>query len=103
LDHYLKSKRGVSGVPLAYLVQKDVEPGLDEGYGQPTITNDLINRAPHGNNNVDCVADNKYLWAIIRQVMQDGFAWTWVSDQDRTEDSRKACMQLKDQFLEERQ
>jgi hypothetical protein len=99
LDHYLKSKRGVNGVPLAYLVRQDVEPGPDEGYGRPTITDDLIKRAPHGNDNVDYVADNRYLWTIIRRMTQDGFAWTWVSDQDRTEDGRKAYMQLKEHFL----
>jgi hypothetical protein len=99
LDHYLKSKRGVSGVPLAYLVREEEEPGPDAGYGQPTITDDLVNRAPHGNGNVNYVADNRYLWAIIRRMTQDGFAWTWVSDQDKHENGRKAYLQLKEHFL----
>jgi hypothetical protein len=41
LDHYLINKRGIDGVPLAYLVRKDVDPPNaeddPEAYGQPTL------------------------------------------------------------------
>jgi hypothetical protein len=58
LDEYLQSKRGVSGIPLVYVVREDETPGPDPGYGQPTMTKDLVNRAPHGNDNVVFKTDN---------------------------------------------
>jgi hypothetical protein len=99
LDHYLLMKRGVGGVPLAYLVREDVEPGPDPGYGQPTITDDLIARVPHGPDSVMYDTDNKYLWKIIMTMTQGGFAWTWVSDQNKSRNGRQAYIQLKTHFL----
>jgi hypothetical protein len=47
LDHYLLNKKGVNGTPLAYQVRDHVVPTEDLGFGQPTITDELIMRARH--------------------------------------------------------
>ena len=99
LDHYLLLKRGVSGIPLAYLVRTDVVPGDDPGYGEPSITEDLIARAPHGPNNVIYTTDNRHLWTIIRNMTQGGFAWVWIAALDRSRNGRQAYINLKTYFL----
>lgn len=100
LDHYLLMKRGVNGTPLAYLTREHVVPVVaeDEGFGQPSFTDELIRRARHGNYPAFDL-DNKFLWSIIRQITQNGFAWNWVSDQARTRNGRQAYMQLKAHYL----
>ena len=100
LEHFLLNKRGVSGTPLAYLIRDRVEPdgNEDQGFGQPSFTKELITRARHGNY-ADYAIDNNFLWSIIRKLTQGGFAWTWVKDQSRSCDGRRAFMQLKAHYL----
>ena len=100
LDHYLLCKRGVNGTPLAYLVRDDPEPDEDdEGYGLPSITEELIRRARHGNNYPPYVTDNTFLWSVIREITQDGEAWSWVSSFSRTRNGRGAYLALKAHYL----
>ena len=93
-DQYLLNKRGIAGTPLAYLVREVVDPQDDPGFGTPTITEDLINRAPHGDDPV-YVEDNHFLFTLLRNLTQDGFAFTYVKGQARTRDGRAAYLQLK--------
>jgi hypothetical protein len=61
LDHYLLNKKGVNGTPLAYLFRDHVVPTEDLGFGQPTITDELIMRACHAGYS-DYEVDNNYCW-----------------------------------------
>jgi hypothetical protein len=100
LDHYLMNKCGVTGTPLAYLTRAYAVPieEDDPGYGEPTITDELIRRARHGSYE-DYDDDNKYLWGIIHDMTKGGFAWAWVSNQQRRRNGRQAYIQLKSHFL----
>jgi hypothetical protein len=102
LDHYLLSKRGVNGTPLAYLVRDDPVPddNNDEGYGLPSTTEELIRRARHGNNYPPYyVTDNTFLWSVIREITQDGEAWSWVSSFSRTRNGHAAYLALRTHYL----
>lgn len=98
LDHYLLNKRGVNGTPLAYLTREHVVPAEDPGFNRPSITDELIQRAQHGDYSAYDV-DNKYLWGVIRKMTQGGFAWNWVSNLSRSRDGRQAYLQLKSHYL----
>jgi hypothetical protein len=99
LDNYLQTQRGQNGTPLAYLTRQNVEPvaAEDRGYGQPSITDDLIARARH--TGYAYTKDNKFLWGVISRMTRGGFAWTWVKDQQRDQDGRQAYMQLRLRYL----
>jgi hypothetical protein len=102
LDHYMTNKRGIDGVPLAYLVRKDVDPpNADddpEAYGQPTFADELIRRAKH-EGNPSYQVDNQVLLSVIRKLTVGGFAWSWVSSCARSQNSREAYLQLKTHYL----
>jgi hypothetical protein len=100
LDHYLLNKCGVTGTPLAYLTRAYAVPieEDDPGFGEPTITDELIRRARHGTYE-DYDDDNKFLWEIIHDMTKGGFAWAWVSNQQRHRNGRQAYIQLKSHFL----
>ena len=98
--HYLLNKRGVNGTPLAYLVRQDVEPPDPDPqpYGMPTLIQELIRRARHGDYYAYEV-DNQTLWSIVRRLTSNGFAWGWVSMHSRTQNGREAYLNLKTHYL----
>jgi hypothetical protein len=100
LERFLRRKRGVTGTPLAYLIREHEVPvaANDPGFGRPNFTAELIARARHGDY-PDYTIDNQFLWSVIDKMTQKGFAWTWVKDQARDADGRKAFQQLKAHFL----
>ena len=100
LDHYLLNKRGINGTPLAYLTRADVVPPAPDpqAYGVPTLTQELIRRARHGDYYAYEV-DNETLWSLIRRLTAGGFAWGWISMYSRTQDGRGAYLNLKMHYL----
>ena len=100
LDHYLLNKRGINGTPLAYLTRADVVPPAPDPqpYGVPTLTQELIRRARHGDYYAYEV-DNETLWSLIRRLTAGGFAWGWISMYSRTQNGRGAYLNLKTHYL----
>ena len=100
LDHYLLNKRGLNGTPLAYLVRQDVVPPAPDlqPFGVPTLTQELIRRAKHGDYYAYEV-DNETLWSLVRRLTFGEFAWGWVSMHSRTQDGRAAYLSLKTHYL----
>jgi hypothetical protein len=94
--------RGIDGVPLAYLVRKDVVPpdadDNPEAYGEPTFADELVRHAKH-EGNPSYQVDNQALWSVIRKLTMGGFAWSWVSSCARSQNGREAYLQLKTHYL----
>lgn len=66
IDDYLIRKRGISGVPLAYVVRPDVAlpvAGDDPGFGNPSFALEMIRRAPHTGSFFQ--RDNIAVWNVI--------------------------------------
>jgi hypothetical protein len=99
LDHYLLTKRGISGAPLAYLVRDNIvpDPATDQGYGLPSHTDELVTRARH--DGPSYAGDNIFLWGVIYNMTKGGFAYAWVSSQRGAKDGRQAYFQLKEHYL----
>jgi hypothetical protein len=83
IDDYLRRKLGDSGCPLAYITRDTVAlPIIDEGFGLPSYSEEMINRAPH--TGVSYQRDNIAVWNVIRHVTHGGPGWNWVSSFQRT-------------------
>lgn len=79
IDNYLARKRGMSGVPLAYVVCTDIalpDPGEDPGFGMPSYAAEMTRGAPHVGTFYQ--PDNVSVWNVIRHVTHEGPAWAWV-------------------------
>jgi hypothetical protein len=102
IDDYLMRKRGNSDVPLAYVTRENVQPlddGLDEGFGQPTYTAEMIRRAPHTGTHYE--NDNRLVWDLIRHVTHDGPGWSWVQGFLKTRNGRAAYLAIKSHYMGE--
>jgi hypothetical protein len=100
IDNYLIRKLGASGLPLAYVVRDSVAlPADDEGYGMPTVTEEMINRGPHTGMYYEL--DTKEVWQMIRHVTHGGPGWSWVQGYQRTTDGRQAYLAIKTHYLGE--
>lgn len=102
IDDYLIRKKGISGVPLAYIVRPDVPlPDIadDPGFGNPTFALEMIQRAPHAG--AFYQRDNIAVWNVIRHVTHEGPAWSWVQSFVRTCNGRLAYFAMKQHYLGE--
>lgn len=102
IDDYLVRKRGISGVPLSYVVRADVAvpAGVDDlGFGNPSYSLEMIQRAPHVGSFFQ--RDSVAVWNVIRHVTHEGPAWSWVQSFVRTCDGRAAYFAMKQHYLGE--
>jgi hypothetical protein len=100
LDNYLMRKRGMSGLPLAYVVREKVElPVDDPGFGLPNPTIEMVERGSHTQPAFD--SDSIEVFDVIRHMTHGGLAWSWVSAYDRNKDGRNAYIALKNHYLGE--
>ena len=105
LDHVLTNRLGKGGSPLAYITRAvvdlpEVTPGdADPGFGLPSRHAELVRRTRH--EGPDYRADNKTVWAIIRQITHGGPGWNWVTRFSRTEDGRGAYIAIKTHYFGE--
>lgn len=100
LDDYLGRKRGETGVPLSYVVRKDVALPTDmedPGMGQPSYLEEMIRRASHAGS--EWQTDNLAVWNILRHITHGGPAWNWVSQYQRQGNGRDAYLALKTHYL----
>jgi hypothetical protein len=64
MDNYLVQKKGVSGIPLACIVQDMVGlPQVDPGYCLPTVSEEMISPVPHIG--TEYQEDNNTVWQVI--------------------------------------
>ena len=90
LSNYLRSSRGVTGVPLYYVGREDKTPTeiqqLDEG-------EKLIYQAPLRGNSFK--ADNKKYYSILKQFLANTDAWQWIESYDDSQHGRNAMIALR--------
>jgi len=93
LQNYLASIRGISGVPLSYVIQKEeysdiAPPGED-------AVEEMIRLAPL--RGTAYLEDKKRVYRIIRDAVSGTDGWTWMQDV-RNEDGRQAIKSLRDHY-----
>jgi len=93
LLNYLLSIRGISGVPLSYIIRKEehlvVAPQGEDG------VKELIQLAPL--NGVAYLEDKKRMYCIIRDAVSGTDGWTWMQD-IHNKDGRQAIVHLRDHY-----
>jgi hypothetical protein len=96
---FVGSVLGETGVPLAYVVRENVEipPGTDSSEGYITVAEEMIARAPHGNQAY--VKDSMEVWSYMSDITQAHDCWTYVKPAQRTKYGRRSFLLLWDHFL----
>jgi len=93
LQNYLASIRGLSGIPLSYVIRKEessnVAPLGEDG------VEELIRLAPLSG--TAYLEDKKRVYRIIRDAVSGTNGWTWIQDV-RNEDGRQAIKRLRDHY-----
>ena len=93
LANYLRSLRGVTGIPLYYVGREDKTPAeiqqLDEG-------GKLIYQAPLRGNAFK--ADNKKHYSILKQFLANTDAWQWIESYDDSQHGRNAMIALRTHY-----
>lgn len=109
IEDFLRRHRGVTGVPLSYVVRKDMAvPDYDDGYPHenfPTMDMEMIARAPIRNDTDDgfvtsYLADREQVWNIISDITYDKpDCWEYVKPAQATADGRAAYWNLVHRYL----
>jgi uncharacterized membrane protein YgcG len=105
IESILLSTKGINCVPLLYVVRDSVAlptgigDEVDEGFGLPTYTQEMIRRAPH--TGVYFREAQRVVWGIIRHVTHGGPGWNWVQSFATTQDGRNAFLSMKRYYLGE--
>ena len=93
LSNYLRSLRGVTGIPLYYVGREDKTPAeiqeLDE-------SEKLIYQAPLRGNAFK--ADNKKYYSILKQFLANTDAWQWIESYDDSQHGRNAVIALRTHY-----
>jgi len=88
LEAYLSSIRGITGVPLLYVIRKDQDPAAPPPTDPKQI---LIAQAPH--RGPAYMADRQKVYSIIRDAVSGSDGWVWMRDV-KNEDGRTAMAKL---------
>jgi hypothetical protein len=96
---FFVSVLGETGVPLAYVVHKnvDIPPGTDPSEGYITVSEEMIARALHGNGAY--ANDSMEFWSYMANITRAHGCWTYFKPAQRTKDGRRAFLMLCDHFL----
>jgi hypothetical protein len=99
IREFFGSVLGETGVPLAYVVRDNVEipPGTYPSEGYITVAEEMIARAPHGNQAY--VNDSMEVWSYVANITRDHDCWTYVKPAQRTKHGRRAFLLLWNHFL----
>ena len=92
LINFLQSISGASGVPLNYIIRKDVA----EGYEFANDSERLIHTCPIEGTVYN--ADNRKVFGFIKQSVADTTNWDWIKTLNRSQDGRGAMKLLRDHF-----
>lgn len=103
LDEFLRNNLGVTGIPLLYVVRKDVEPTVEPAGGFPSLQDEMIERAPiqdaNGISTPTFTTDNHRVFELLASLTRDKDCWTYVRPSQRTRNGRLAYMALYDHYL----
>jgi hypothetical protein len=90
LTTYLSQIRGITGVPLTYVVRslEAPEPGAEF---PDAVANQVANAPLRG---AVFSADNSKVYQIIKQLTLEGPGWAWVQASERTANGRQAYTDL---------
>jgi hypothetical protein len=90
---------GETGVPLAYVVRENVEipPDTDPSEGYITVAEEMIARAPHGNQAY--ANDSMEVRSYMANITLAHECWTYVKPAQHTKDGRRAFLLLWNHFL----
>lgn len=91
LTNYLRSLRGSNGVPLVYIIRKDIDDMED--YEFEDDTERLIYQAPHQGANFK--TDNNQVYRIIKSKVIGTDILKWITPYDKRQDGRGAMNQLR--------
>jgi hypothetical protein len=96
---FFGSVLGETGVPLAYVVRENVEipPGTYPSEGYITVAEEMIARAPHGNQAYE--NDSMEVWIYMASITRDHDCWTYVKPAQHTKYGRHAFLLLWNHFL----
>ena len=83
LDDYFRNCLGTTKIPLAYIIQDDVEPMADPPSGWPNRTEEMVSRAPHtsGNPPVPTQAykeDNITVFNKLAEIFCEKDCWSYM-------------------------
>jgi hypothetical protein len=92
LINFLQSMAGTSGIPLSYVIRKDV----DEDYEFENDMEQLIHACPLQGAVFD--EDNRKVFGIIKQSVADTPNWDWIKTLNRLQDGRRAMQTLRNHF-----
>jgi hypothetical protein len=90
---------GETGVPLAYVVRENAEipPGTGPSEGYITVAEDMIARAPHGNQAY--ANDSMEVWSYMANITRAHDCWTYAKPAQCTKYGRRAFSVLWNHFL----
>jgi hypothetical protein len=89
--NYLSTKKGLRGIPLAYVIRPDLK--ADETIAIDDITKQEIYAAPL--NGVTYKRDNNTVWGILRSCIMATPAWEWIKQLEGKSDAREGMQRLR--------
>jgi hypothetical protein len=90
-SNYLSTKKGLRGIPLAYVIRPDLKAG--ETIAGDDITKQEIYAAPL--NGVTYKRDNNTVWSILRSCTMATPAWEWIKQLEGKSDAREGMQRLR--------
>ena len=90
--NYLAGLRGITKVPLSYVIRKD----LPVGHTFVTDTESLIYAAPLEGRAFE--SDTQSVYRILKAQTIDTDAWEWIKNYDRNQDGRLAFLTLRQHY-----
>jgi hypothetical protein len=92
IREFFGSVLGENGVPLAYVVREnvDIPPGTDPSEGYITVAEEMIARAPHGNQAY--ANDSMEVWSYMTNVTRAHDCWTYVKPAQHTKYGRSTFL-----------
>lgn len=90
--NYFMSVNGSSGIPLAYVIRKDI----DDDYEFDGEVEQLIYDAPLEGPVYQ--VDNRQVYRILKSKLTGTDSWDWIKKYDRTQDGRKTMLTLRTHY-----
>jgi hypothetical protein len=99
IREFFGSVLGETGVPLAYVICENVEipPGTDPSEGYITVAEEMIERAPRGNQSY--ANDSTEVWSYMANITRAHDCWTYVKPAQHTKDGIRALLLLWNHFI----
>jgi hypothetical protein len=91
LSNYLSTKKGIRGIPLAYIIRPELKP--DEIIAAEDITKQEIYAAPL--EGATFRRDNNKVWGILRGCTMGTPAWEWIKQLESKADARLGMQKLR--------